>query len=265
MNHPAPIQLPSAGQGTVIESSRAMAEVAAMVRIAMDNPRDVDRAEREMMHACGRTELASQAFFSFPRAGGAVNGPSVHLARELARVWGNITYGVTELRRDDRAGESEMLAFAWDVQTNTRMAHIFIQPHAKDTRQGRKALTELRDVYENNANAGARRVREAIFGVIPAWFREQAMTACRATLERPTEEPLPDRIENAMRKFEADYGVSGEQLVAKVGRSVEQWQVADLVNLVTLYQSLKRGELNVVDAFPPQQQAVSAQEILGEK
>jgi hypothetical protein len=61
--------------------------------------------------------LANRAFYSVPNRG---NGPSVHLARELARIWGNLDYGVKELRRDDAAGESEVLAFAWDQQTNVR-------------------------------------------------------------------------------------------------------------------------------------------------
>lgn len=257
-----PIDLPSAAsQGTVIESSRAMAEVAAMVRIAQQAPRDVQRARAAMLEACSHRELASQAFFSFPRAGGAVNGPSVHLARELARVWGNLTYGVTELSRDAR--QSEMLAFAWDVETNTRMAHIFIQPHARDTKQGRRELTEMRDVYENNANAGARRVREAIFGVLPAWFREEAMAACRDTLERGDGKSLEARVEEALRAFESR-GVEPAQLVAKVGRSVEQWTAADMANLQTLWQSLDRGEVTVEQAFPAPVKRVSAKEISGE-
>ena len=34
----------------------------------------------------------------------------LHLARELARIWGNLDYTVRELRRDDESGESEVLA-----------------------------------------------------------------------------------------------------------------------------------------------------------
>src|SRR5581483_9671785 len=57
-------------------------------------------------------------------------------------------------------GQSEMLAFAWDVQTNTRNSSVVINPHKGYT--GGRDLTDLRQIYENNANVISRRVREAI-------------------------------------------------------------------------------------------------------
>ena len=86
------------------------------------------------------------------------------------------------MRRDDEYGQSEMLALAWDVQTNTRSSNTFIVPHRRDTRNGPKALTDQRDIYENNANNAARRLREAIFAVLPTWFVEEAKDICNQTL-----------------------------------------------------------------------------------
>jgi hypothetical protein len=73
-----------------------------------------------MRESCSQKGLAERAFFRYSRGGSQITGPSVHLARELARCFGNVQYGIAELRRDDEHGESEMQAFAWDVQTNTR-------------------------------------------------------------------------------------------------------------------------------------------------
>ena len=115
-------------QATAIEQARAVAEVQAAVTVAQAIPRDVSRAVGEMRDACGRKALADRAFYSVPNRG---NGPTVHLARELARIWGNLDYAVRELRRDDEAGESEVLATAWDQQTNVRSSRSFIAPHEK--------------------------------------------------------------------------------------------------------------------------------------
>src|SRR3954470_15708195 len=93
------------GQGTAIEQSRAMAEVQAMIVIAQNCPRSIQTAVAAMRETCAQKALADRAFFKFPRGGSTVSGPSVHLARELARIWGNVTYGVSELRRDDEKGE----------------------------------------------------------------------------------------------------------------------------------------------------------------
>lgn len=245
LTHPAP-----ASQGTAIEQSRAMAEVAAMVRIAQDSPRSVPRALAEMRETCGQKALAERAFFRFPRGGEQVSGPSITMARELARVWGNISYGVTELRRDDDAHVSEMMAYAWDVQTNARSSSIFIVPHERDTKRGRKKLTELRDIYENNSNQGARRVREAIFAVLPAWLVEEAKDVADKALREGGGVPLGTRIANAIKSFDA-LGISEARIEQKFGgRKADQWTDYDVAALSVIYQSVQRGEVSLDDEFP---------------
>lgn len=248
---PRPATGAELGQATAIEQSRAVAEVQAAVVVAQQRPRDVQRAIEQMEYSCRQKELAERAFFSFPRAGGAVSGPSVHLARELARCWTNIQYAVQELRRDDANGISEMQAFAWDLENNARTAAIFIVPHAKDTKNGRKALAELRDVYENNANQGARRVREAIFAVLPTWFTERAKQLCHETLASVSGEELEEKLDAAAKAF-ARRGVTLGQLETRVGQPRAKWTGEEFAQLDVLFGSIKRGEISVEDAFGAQ-------------
>lgn len=258
-NQHAALTLPSnnqLGQATAIEQSRAAAEVHAAVLIAQQCPRDMQAAIAEMRSSCQQTALAERAFYAFPRGGETVSGPSVYLARELARCWGNVQYGVAELRRDDVAGESEMQAFAWDVQANTRNSAIFIVPHRRDTKKGVKALVDMRDVYENNANNGARRVRESIFNILPVWFVEEAKTLCHKTLKAGGGEPLAKRIANIIKAF-ADIGVSSEQLERKLDRPNGKWTEHDVAQLRILGSSLSRNEITVEDAFPSERVTVA--------
>lgn len=250
-----------ASQGTLIEQTRAEAEVKAAVAAAKSFPRDLNAAMTGMRESCKQPALAERAFFQFPRGGQKVTGPTVHLARELARVWGNIQYGITELSRDDVKGESEMQAFAWDVQTNTRSAQIFIVPHIRDTKGGGQKLTDMRDVYENNANMGARRVREAIFAVLPPWFTEEAKALCMKTLQGDTEKPLAARVADAVAAFE-QRGISAAQLEAKLGRPASKWDGPDLGRLNVTYQSLSRGESTIAEEFPSK--PVTVDELTGE-
>lgn len=235
------------GQGTAVEQSRAVAEVQAAIVVAQQCPRNVSRAIAEMRESCRRKELADRAFFRYSRGGAPITGGSVHLARELARVWGNFQYGLTELRRDDDYGQSEMLAFAWDVQTNTRNSSTIINPHRLYT--GGRDLTELRDIYENNANVGARRVREAIFAVLPAWFVEEAKDICLKTITDGGGVPLPQRIANAIEVF-GNLGVTVPQLEAKLGLPSEKWTDQDVAQLRVIRQSLLRGEISKDEEFP---------------
>lgn len=241
---------PPRSESTQIEQSRAVAEVQAMVVVAQQRRRDSARSIESMQQSCGRMALAERAFFSFRRGGSSVNGPSIHLARELARCWGNITYGLRELDRDDYRGQSEMLAFAWDLETNARADTTFIVPHMRDKTGGPVALTDLRDIYENNANHGARRLREQIFATLPVWFREEAIALCRATLEKgESDEPLPLRI-SKMLKVYADIGISRERVEARFGGNVEGMTAVDLANYGILFRSIRQGEANKDEEFP---------------
>lgn len=236
-------------QATSIEQSRAVAEVQAMVLVAQRAPRDAAHALALIKESCSQMALAQRAFFSFSRGGGNVNGPSIHLATELARCWGNIDYGIMELDRDDVAGHTEMLAFAWDLETNTKSRQTFIVPHTRDTRQGKKPLTDSRDIYENNANNGARRLRECIFRVLPTYLKEEAEDLCRQVLERGEgDKPLPQRIASAVDIF-AQIGISKDRIEARYGVS-GKWTPVELANLKIVFNSIKRGETSAEEAFP---------------
>ena len=249
------------GQGTEIEKSRAAAEVYYRILAAKEMPRDEDTAAEQMRKACANVRLAEKAFYSVPKGGDKATGPSVHLARELARIWGNIDYGVVELRRDDEYGQSEMQAFAWDLQSNARPSSIFIQPHRIDTKRGPKILTEVQAIYESNANAGARRVREAIFNVLPAAFVDEAQELCRATLARSVGADLEKRRAKVVAAFKDQFGVTEPQLVTRLGRPPARWDVDDVVSLELLGRSLKAREVLVEVEFPPAETTVSADEI----
>lgn len=237
------------GQGTVIEQSRAVAEVYAAVMIARDNPRQQQRAIRDMEQACRTPELANVAFYSYPRAGQTVSDASIHLARELAVCWGNIQHSVKELRRDDDYGQSEMQAIAWDLETNARVEAVFIQPHMRDKKGGPVKLVEMREVYESNANAGARRVRQCIFAVLPRWYVERAKALCRQTMQDGGGVPMPQRVSKALALF-VELGITEADITRKLGRPSGEWTPKDLADLTVTYQSLVQGTVTREQAFP---------------
>ena len=253
MNFPA--QMPTApgadriGQGTAVEQSRAVAEVQAAIYVARQFPREIGRARNTMQAACQSMALAGKAFYRFPRSGGAVEGSTIHLAKALAQSFGNLQYGVTELRRDDDYRQSEMQAWAWDVENNTRHVLTFIVPHARFAKGKVEALIDLRDIYENNANNGARRLREAIFATLPDWFIEEAEDLCRQTLNNGDGKPLPERIEGAVQVF-AGLGITADRLEQKLGRKRDQWTGPDIAQLLITHKSIQRREIAIEDEFP---------------
>jgi hypothetical protein len=247
------------GQATRIEQTRAVAEVMAQVEVAQRMPRDMERAIRQMQTSCRQPSLAERAFYRYPKgknhdgSSNMITGPSVHLARELARCFGNVQYGLVELSRD--LDQSEMMVFAWDVETNSRSCSTFIVPHRRDTKNGQIELTDLREIYENNANQAARRLREAIFSIMPPWFTEDAKELCAQTLQGGKDAsgkviPPEVRAARAVDKFARAYGIRKEQLETKMGARITAWTEYDLAALSVIFRSLERGEARVEDEFP---------------
>lgn len=252
-------------EATAVEQSRAIAEVQAAVVVAQQCPRNVQQAIAEMEQACSQPALAHRAFWSLPRGGKKLEGSSVHLARELARCWGNADYGIREMRRDDEAGESEMQAWAWDQQSNVRSSRSFIVPHAIMAKGKRKHLTDLSDIANNNNSVAARAVRETIFTILPVWFREQAEAVASKTLQGgESGKTLEQRKADAIAHFERAWNVTREQIETLLDRKSGQWTAQDLGFLMVLNGELERGEKRVEDEFPKgDSSGVSAEQITG--
>src|SRR5262245_50625006 len=78
---------------------REVAEVQAAMAIAQKFPRNPIAAVDRILNECTRVGLAESAVYSFSRGGADIMGPSIRLAEVLARNWGNLSCGVTELSR----------------------------------------------------------------------------------------------------------------------------------------------------------------------
>ena len=246
-------QLDNINQGTVaIEASRAIAEAQGKLVIAKRFPRNEIAAYAKAMEACQRPTMAAKAFYSFPRGGQTVEGPTIRFAEELARCWGNIDYGIKELSQDD--GKSEMQAYAWDLETNAQSVQNFTNPHQREKTDKRtratvmENLTSQRDIYENNANMATRRLRSRILAILPSWFVEDAITECKKTLAGKNNTPLIDRVKNMVVQF-AKMGVTQEQIEKRLKKKIETMNADDFVEFIGIYNAIKQGESKIADWF----------------
>jgi len=233
------------------ESSRAVAEVQAALLIARMNPRDQRQAMDRILNACTRPSLASSAIYSYARGGSEITGPSIRLAEAVAQQWGNIQFGIREL--SNHGGKSEVQAFAWDVETNTRREMVFTVPHIRSTRKGSYKLEDPRDVYELVANQGARRLRACILSVVPGDVIEAAVEQCEKTLQI-TADVTPDGIKKMIESF-TEFGVSKKQIEDFCGCHAEAINAAQIVRLKKVYRSLRDGFGVVEDWFKTEPKA----------
>jgi len=221
------------------QQSRAMAEVQGMMIIARRFPRDEDLALKKVLAACRRPKLAEDATYDYPRGKEMISGPSIKIAEAVARAWGNIDFGTTELERTE--GESSMMAHAWDLETNARQTRQWVVPHERHTKQGSYALTDPRDIYENTANQAARRLRACILGVIPGDIVDAALEQCEETLVSMAKGvPLEERTRKMLGAF-ATLGVTRQQVEGRIGHSMTKIKESELVRLRRVYSSIKDG------------------------
>lgn len=232
--------------------SRQAQEVQAAMVVAKKFPRDEYNSIEKIRRTCQRATLAEQAIYSYPRGKENVSGPSVRLAEALAQNWGNIDYGIIELEQKD--GVSEMMAYAWDLETNTRVTKIFSVEHKRDTKKGSYQLTDSRDIYELTANFGARRMRACILGVIPGDVVDMAVNECKETQKKSYGElPSQEKINKIEKLFKKDFGVTKKQLEEYAGRGMASFGAEECTNLWGVYTALKNGQAKAEDYFEPEE------------
>ena len=244
-NTSAPAMTTTVTQAT--ESNRAVAEVQAALFIARTNPRDQKRAMDRILNACCRPSLAESAIYAYARGGSSITGPSIRLAEAVAQQWGNMQFGIREL--SNQGGKSEVQAFAWDVETNTRREITFTVPHIRHTKKGSYKLEDPRDIYELVANQGTRRLRACILAVVPGDVVEAAVNQCQITLQSHTD-VTAEGIKKLIEAFEP-LNVTKAQIEKFCQCRAEAIKPAQIVRLRSIYTSLRDGMSSPSDWFEP--------------
>lgn len=221
-------------------TSRQTQEVQGQIIMAKKFPRDEIAARNRILTACQRKRLAEQAEYEYPVGREKVTGVSIRLAEVMAQNWGNMDFGFMEL--EHKNGESQVMAYAWDLETNTRQTKVFSVPHSRYSKQyGNTPLKDPRDIYNQIASQAARRVRACILGIIPRDIVDEAVEQCQNTLINGEEKPLEDLIKDCVRTAEKTYQVPQESLEKYIGCKASAFSMNDLIRLKKVFNSIKDG------------------------
>lgn len=252
------------GASATAASSREVAEVQAALIGARMNPRNPQQSMARIIDACGRKGLAEVAIYQYSRGGTDISGPSIRLAEEMARQWGNIACGIVELSRG--RGYSECLAYCWDLESNYRDEKRFQVKHWRDTRGGGYQLTDERDIYELIANMGSRRKRACILSVIPGDVQEAAVRQAEVTLKAGVE-ITDESLAKILAAFEK-FGVTREQIEKRLQRRFDADTVGpgQVLTLRKIYTSINDGMSTPEDWFEtPEARAADAKQSARDK
>lgn len=229
-------------------------EIQSAIVLARRFPRDEDQAFARLMKACKRTAFAEEAEYSFPRGNvfnedtqkwekNFVTGPSVNVAREAARVWGNIRYGI-DVIRDDEDSRS-IRGWAWDLETNTKVQaeddfRKIVFRKGKSGQPGQYIKTDERELRELTNRRGAILIRNCILQLLPKDLIEDAVDLCRETLKTRVEKD-PDGEKKKVIVAFSTLNITPEMLATYLGHKLDQSSPAEIENLRKIYSSIRDG------------------------
>lgn len=234
--------------------SHEVATMQAQIFLAKQFPRDQRQSMDKILTACQRPGLASAAVYSYARGGTNISGPSIRLAEELARNWGNLECGWDELERE--GDTSKVRAFAWDKETNVLKTLTFVVRHYRSTKNGSYRLKDERDIYELLANQAARRMRNCILALVPGDVVEAAVEQCQKTMITSCEINA-ETIRKLVETFEG-FGVTKRQIEKRIQRNLESITPAQFVRMREIYTSLRDGMSEPSDWFDMDEEPDSA-------
>jgi len=222
----------------------ARADIESSIIVARKFPRNESAAYQALLHACQRTSFAEQAMYSFPRFDSDegrnvdITGPSVKLAREAARVWGNMRWGFAVIADGEDTRTIE--GWAYDLQTNTRPSQQDTFTKIGYTRAaGYKPLNE-RGLRETTSRRAAFLIRNSLLQLMPADFIDDAMLEVEKTLATEAKKDPDMEKKKIIAAFDS-IGVKVADLEDYLKHSIDTASPAEIKKLRGMYKSIDDG------------------------
>lgn len=271
MTENLPIELQDVQSGEIATIAREQSEIQSAIITAKKFPRNEASAFVKMSKSLERPRLAEAALYSFPRGGRAIEGPSVDLARELARCWGNIRFGLRIVAIEDLS--VHIKGYAYDVEANNYIEaedkfSKLVQRRNKATGITEWVQPDERDLRELVNRKGAILVRNCILQVVPSDLVDDAIKKAKETCQKSDAGELETSREDTIKRLSVAFdklGVSIDMLNKYFGHDIAQINAAQLAELKRIWKALSDGQITRESIFEMQEKAPDLNSSLGIK
>lgn len=258
--------------GATAADAREKATVFMAAQLADRNRRNEIVAVQSIMKTCTHPAFAWEALYRFERKNRktgektVIKGPSVNLARELARCWGNMRTGIDIV--SIQGDEVTIRGWAWDIERNNFHStedsfKRLVQRTDWKTKEVRWVETDEREFRELVNRRGAVCERNAILKLMPPHVVGAAEEACEATVANAAnaeaakaksakasdKQEWAETIANILRFF-APFGVDRARLEARFKCKLEEIGGPELADLRQMKSALKDGTASPDELFP---------------
>jgi hypothetical protein len=253
--------------------SEARAEIQGAMTVAMNAPRNEDRVFQSIIRACSRPGFAEQVRYNYPRGGdrncrhewkgnscgqcGAalISGPSVYLAREALRCWGNAWSAMRVIEDDDKGRLIE--ARAVDFETNFWQSHQDRFDKLIYRRAAGWVVPDEREMRELTNRRAALAERNAILKMLPRDLIDDALAMATETLSKRAAQD-PDAERKRILEAFGRINVPAAQLEEFLNHKVSECSPAELANLRGIWKSIEDGNSRWADYYKPAAAAPAA-------
>ena len=227
------------------------AEIDMQISTAKKYPRNIAQVKAEMLDIVQLDEeTAAACFYSLPRGGKNIQGPSIRLAEVAFSCFGNVRAGsrIIETVTDGGNPYVTIQAVCHDLQKNVAVS---IEKRRRIVGKKSKAGVIDEDDINLAANAGsAIALRDAIFKVVPGALVRPVYEAAKKVAIGDAK-TLSDRRAKAIEAF-GKMGVPADRVLASIGHSkIDEVTLDDLENLIGTFTAIKEGSTTIENAFPP--------------
>ena len=232
-----------------------MAEIDSQIATAKQYPRDIAVFKEKLMAMANLDqETAEGCYYAMPRAGKAIDGPSIRLAEIALSCYGNCVAEADVMSEDDRFIYA--MGQCRDLENNTA---VRVKIRRKITGKNGKRFSD--DMIAVTANAAcAIALRNAIFKIVPGAFLKPVFRRCKQTAVGEMRS-LAVKRDEVIKKI-LQFGVTEDRILHILGRnSVDEVTFDDVANLIGLGTAIKDGDTSVEEAFPLDFKGSQAQSI----
>ncbi len=250
-----PIMLP-VDPATIAAAEMAKKRIELAYFMAERKPRHEQNAWNKILSACERPGLARKAIYSKPVGGSSIEGPSIRLAEEIIKLWGNITVSTQVVYEDGAKVRINVMVV--DLETNTQYAkdiNIAKTIERKNT-TGRTVVGERinssgstvyiveatdEEMLNKLASAESKVIRNSGLRLIPSDVIDDAVRRCYATMEK--DDAVDPGAANKRLMFEfGKLGVEPRDIELYIGCTMSQMDDKQRNELRGVFRAIKDGE-----------------------
>ena len=218
-------------------------------RVVGAQPVAVHRDEQKVLQKLANLAAAagSDWFYRFPvkkKEGGQdwIEGPSIKLANEVLRVFGNLSLEIREL---DVGDAWVFYARCTDIEGGSSMERAFRQRKSQTSMRTRDADRQLDIAYQIGQSKAIRNVVCNFLQIYCDYAFEQAQGSLVEKIGKSLE-AWRERTAEGLRKMPVELA----RVERTIGRPAKDWLAPDIARIVAMMRSVADGMASVDEVFP---------------